>query len=70
MTGPEHYAEGERLLAYADSLQDAPEVGAVVIAGAHAHFAAAQVAATIEAAAGGRWQSWLAVLGEAEPGAF
>lgn len=68
MTGPEHYVEGERLLAEVqrigtDLLANAAQRGrpdallasaAVVeatVSMARAHFAAAQVAATVDAAA-------------------
>ena len=52
MTGPEHYREGERLLAeakaehpHAIEAEDIPAY-ALLIAEANAHFAAAQAAAT------------------------
>lgn len=43
MTGPEHYAEGERLLAEAAQRDDRTQVE-LDTARAHAHFKAAEVA--------------------------
>lgn len=57
MNGPEHFVEGERVLAVAETLdwqdptsREAP-FAALCIEAAKAHFAAAQVAATITSAA-------------------
>lgn len=50
MTGPDHYREGERLLEHASTYRVGSESYAHTIAAAGAHFAAAQVAATVEAA--------------------
>jgi hypothetical protein len=57
MNGPEHYLEGDKLLAYIASAADdivaaidmTPEVIANMIAGAQAHYTAALAAATAEA---------------------
>lgn len=53
MNGPQHYIEGERLLALAEqtdwTTEHEPYRGPA-IAAAHAHFAAAQVCATMELA--------------------
>lgn len=52
MNGPQHYAEGERVLAVAEGLdwQEGRDVhlAALCVEAANAHFAAALVAATID----------------------
>ena len=50
MKAAEHYREGQRLLKEYDGLQYGPE-GREVLSAARTHFAAAQVGATLAAAA-------------------
>lgn len=65
MTGPEHYRAGEAALAEGLTFQLTSAHRAAKVAEAHAHFAAAQVAATIDAAeivAGVDVQTWVPVI--------
>lgn len=68
-TGPDHYAEGERYVRYAEEAYVASglPVATAAAAIAQAHFAAAHVAATVDDAYGvtrtGN-RAWDAVLGE------
>lgn len=53
MNGPQHYIEGTRLLAMVDDNDDQDwdkYHGPLTVARAHAHLAAAQVCATLDAA--------------------
>lgn len=61
MTGAAHYLAGERLLVQAENLGTASVAHAaalVLIGRAQAHFAAAQVAITVEAANRGILPDW------------
>jgi hypothetical protein len=74
MTGAQHYAKGQTLLAAAWKRSNAddtvflhtPESRAFLVASAHAHFAAAQAAAIVEQTAqqsvNGMPESWARVL--------
>jgi hypothetical protein len=64
MTGPEHYAEGERLLAAASGAVDAP----LLTAQARAHFAAAQTALLAAALLPDSvsWQTAIGLRGQGE----
>ena len=55
MNAAEHYLEGERLLNDGVSFSSGDTTDLVYIAAAHAHFAAAQVAATLAASISGAW---------------
>jgi hypothetical protein len=64
VTGPEHHAAGEALLEDAAKYALTTVQRRTLVAEAHAHFAAAQVAATVEVAMshGPARSPWLEVL--------
>lgn len=55
MNAAEHYREGERILALVYDSSPSREIQAVLITWADAHFAAAQVGATLAASIAAAW---------------